>query len=216
MKGWKSIGCFVFDLDGTLCDTASDILDAWVEAARQLGVSPEESRKRYRIGPPLADLIAELVPGCSEEFKRRAIAAFAENYDHSGFPATLVYPGVRPWLDELERAGKKLFVATNKRKIPTLLILEKLDMTKYFRAVYTLDSTDGAKNKNEMVARLLAEQCLDPRTSAMVGDTAGDIRAAKANDMTAIGVSWGYGARAEMEAAGADLMLELGDLQGGA
>lgn len=206
----------IFDLDGTLCDTAPDILAAWVGTARKLNVSPEESRKRYRIGPPLTELIEELAPGCSEEFKRRAVAAFAGNYDNSGFPATQVYPGVKPWLDELERAGRKLFVATNKRKIPTMLILEKLDLMKYFRGVYALDSTVGAKNKSGMVARLLAEQKLDARNCAMVGDTAGDIRAAKANGMTAVGVSWGYGTRNELEAAGADAILELRDLQGGA
>ena len=215
MKCFDHFDAVVFDLDGTLCDTAADILGAWVGTARKLKLaSPEESRKRYRVGPPLTELLEELVPGCSEEFKKEAVATFAGIYDRSGFPETRLYPGIVELLDTLKAAGKKLFVATNKRKVPTLLILEKLDLAKYFRKIYTLDSTDGAKNKNEMVARLLAEQCLAPGTSAMVGDTAGDIRAAKVNAMTGVGVSWGYGARAELEDAGADAMLELADIRG--
>lgn len=215
MKCFDRFDAVVFDLDGTLCDTAPDILAAWVGAARKLGIaSPEESRKRYRVGPPLTELLEELVPGCSEEFKKNAVAAFAGIYDRSGFPETRLYPGIVELLDALKAAGKELFIATNKRKVPTLLILEKLDLAKYFRKVYTLDSTTGAKNKNEMVGRLLAEQGLDPRKSAMVGDTAGDIRAARANAMTGIGVAWGYGARAELEASGADVVLELRDLAG--
>lgn len=209
------ISAVLFDLDGTLCDTAPDILAAWLGAAERMKIgSPEESLRRYRIGPPLSEIIEELVPGCGEEFKKRTIAAFAELYDHSGFPRTLVYPGVAAALTELKRAGKRLFVVTNKRRTPTLLILEKLGLAAFFEAVYTMDSTPGARSKDEMAARLLAENGIEPDRAAIVGDTAGDIRAGRTNRMTAVGVLWGYGKRAELEAAGADALLELRDISG--
>jgi len=205
----------VFDFDGTLCDTAADIRSAWAETARKLGASPEESLRRYRIGPPLTELIKELIPGCDEEFQRRAVAVFGGIYDTSGFPETRPYPGIVELLAALNAAGTKLFIATNKRRRPMLLLLEKLRWTELFRALYTSDSTPGRRSKTEIVAALLEEHRIAPGSAAMVGDTAGDIRAGKDNAMTGIGVMWGYAPRAELEEAGADAVLNIRDLTEG-
>ena len=210
-RGFKAV---LFDLDGTLLDTAPDILAAWVGTTVRLGLaSPEESLRRYRIGPPLTEILAELVPGCGEELRRRALCTFGEIYDGSGFPNTRLYPGIPDLLAELRAAGTELFVATNKRLTPTKLIIEKSGLAGCFRELWALPATEGARNKDEMVAILLARHGIDPRRAALVGDTAGDIHAARSNDISAVGVDWGYGSVDELEAAGADVILGERDLR---
>ncbi len=204
-----------FDLDGTLFDTEEDIKLAWRGAIRALGRECPRFDELYRTGPSLGDMAAILFPDEPDKAALAASirAAFAPIYDSSGFPATLPYPEAVGWIGELKAAGARLYVATNKRMSPTLLILRKFDFLDLFDGVYTSDMflgaahappgipTDRAVGKAQILSAALAEMGVAPEDAVMVGDTRLDVEAGRANGMRTIGVTWGYGSREELAAA---------------
>ncbi len=204
-----------FDLDGTLFDTEEDIKFAWRAAIHSLGRECPRFDELYSTGPSLGDMAAILFP---EEPDPAALAAsirkvFPPIYDSSGFPSTLPYPQAVRWIGELKAAGARLYVATNKRMVPTMLILRKFDFLDFFDAVYTSDMFVGAENpppgipsdravpKPRILSYALAERGIDPSDAVMVGDTHLDVEAGKANGMRTVAVTWGYGSREELSAA---------------
>jgi len=205
-----------FDLDGTLFDTEEDIKLAWHAAIRALGRECPRFDELYTTGPSLGDMVAVLFPDEQDKAALAASmrAAFASVYDSSGFPGTLPYPQAVRWMSELKSAGAHLYVATNKRMAPTLLILRKFDFLDVFDAVYTSDMyigaasaprgipTDRAAGKAQILAAALEENAISPSEAVMVGDTRLDVEAGRANSMRTVGVAWGYGSREEL--AGAD------------
>ncbi len=204
-----------FDLDGTLFDTEEDIKLAWRATIHSLGRECPRFDELYRTGPSLGDMAAMLFP---DEPDPAALAssirkAFAPIYDTSGFPSTLPYPQAVQWIGELKAAGAHLYVSTNKRMSPTMLILRRFDFLEFFDGVYTSDMFVGAAEpppgipsdrcipKPRVLAYALSNRGIDPSDAVMVGDTHLDIEAGKANGMHTIGVAWGYGAREELKEA---------------
>ena len=92
----------IFDLDGTLCDTAPDIFGCWLAALKAAGLETERFRRDFRIGPPLEPMIAGLFPELTEPEREALIASFRELYCTSGFPGTVPYPGIPALLERLQ------------------------------------------------------------------------------------------------------------------
>ena len=204
-----------FDLDGTLFDTEEDIKMAWRAAIRSLGLECPRFDEIYRTGPSLGDMAAMLFPDAASP---AALAdsirrAFAPIYDAGGFPSTLPYPQAVHWIGELKSAGARLYVATNKRMAPTRLILAKFGFLDFFDGIYTSDMyvgadsvppgvpSDRAIGKAQILSVALVERGIEPSDAVMVGDTALDMEAGRANGMRTVGVAWGYGARSELSSA---------------
>lgn len=197
-----------FDFDGTLARTGEDIVLAWKKAIADMGLSCPHFDEVFRIGPTLEKMAYELfddvTPGMVEELTER----FKPNYDESGFPNTVPYPGVPEKLAGLKAKGAKIYVVTNKRHAATCKILKAMDWEGLFDGVWSFDTFPGFRyRKEELLARLLGDLGVDPSDAVMVGDTKGDIDAGKANGVYTIGVTWGYGAREELVEA--DEICEL-------
>jgi len=204
-----------FDLDGTLFDTEEDIKLAWLATIRSLGLECPRFDELYRTGPSLGDMAAILFPDAPSHAALAASIrrAFAPIYDTGGFPSTLPYPQAVHWIGELKSAGARLYVATNKRMVPTRLILAKFDFLDFFDGIYTSDMyvgarsvppgvpTDRAIGKAQILSLAIAERGIDPSDAVMVGDTILDVEAGKANGMHTVGVAWGYGTRDELSSA---------------
>ncbi len=125
-------------------------------------------------------------------------------YDATGWAENSVYPGVHAVLESLQASGWLLFVCTSKREDFAARILEKFALSRYFLALYA--DTAGSVNhtKTALLRRLLEEQSLDPATTFMVGDRHFDIEAARANGVTSIAVTYGYGTPEELALARPD------------
>lgn len=214
------MSAFFFDFDGTLFDTNEDIRLAWKETLRVLSRACPQFDARYVVGPSLEEMVLILFPEVQGEERAQLIADVRANfgriYDASGFPTTRPYPQALEWVKDLAAAGTRLFVATNKRRIPTETLLRREGIADLFEGVYTSDlylhaekapagvPTDRTLKKPEYLKLALAERGVDPTEATMVGDTTIDIAAGKANGLRTIGVTWGYGSRESLVAAGAD------------
>jgi phosphoglycolate phosphatase len=184
----------LFDLDGTLIDSAPGILASFAAALRQTGITPAVPLEASLIGPPLPVTAATLVGRDDPAAVAALVAAFRADYDADGHRATTVYEGVPQLLDGLATAGIALRIVTNKRIAPTRRILGHLGWTSRFAGVHALDATTPpAPHKPAMVAAVLRAAALPAGRTWMVGDSAEDRRSAETNGLRFFAAAWGYG-----------------------
>lgn len=184
----------VFDLDGTLVDSRPGI-EASVSAA--LGsVAPDVGIPDIGalLGRSLEGLISAVGSGLTVDQRALAHDAFVRHYDSDGWRGSAPYPGVTTALQRLRRSGIRLFVATNKRRRPTDLILAEVGLTGMLEGVYTPDSVEPAwTSKAEMAANCVRHHSLDPTRTLVVGDSRDDQEMAAANGLSFAAAAWGYG-----------------------
>jgi phosphoglycolate phosphatase len=120
---------------------------------------------------------------------------FRDTYDLTGYRATISYPLLHDALRRLRATDHSLVLVTNKRRVPTLKILDLFDVAQEFEAVYTADSfPPDLLSKSQLIARALAESSGATHAKAvMVGDTREDQRASVANSIAFIAATYGYG-----------------------
>ena len=191
----------LFDLDGTLTDSGEGIMNCAALALRHFGLPvPDNQKMREFVGPPLdATFIRFGVPADKTD---EAIRVYRSRYTTIGLFENFPYPGIEDALIKLIQQGHRLFVATSKPEEMSVKILEKFGLAKYFEKICgaTLDGTRSSKS--DVIAYLLA-QADNIAEAIMVGDTTYDVIGAAKHGIDTIGVSWGYGNAANMQAAGA-------------
>jgi phosphoglycolate phosphatase len=184
----------VFDLDGTLIDSAPSILAGFRAAFSSTGLTPAVAFAENLIGPPLRETLRRLLGRDDAQQLDALVAAFKTGYDAEGYRASRVYPGVAEWLAELAGQGVPLYLATNKRWVPTALILNHLGWSKFFEAAHALDGpAELQPSKGELLRWMLGEYRLDPGAALYVGDRDEDDSAARHAGMPFERVPWGYG-----------------------
>jgi phosphoglycolate phosphatase len=199
----------LLDLDGTLIDSLPGILASCRAALRTLGHEPDESLEIRRfIGPPLEDTMQFLLQSYGDDRVGEAVVAYRRHYGESGFLGSVPYPGIRESLEEMRETGLRLYLATSKRATFASRILDHLKFTAYFDGVYGSAPGGELDHKPELLAHILSERSLSPSHCLMVGDRRHDISGAHAVGVRGLGVLWGYGARDELETAGADQLVE--------
>jgi phosphoglycolate phosphatase len=160
---------------------------------------------RSDLGPPVGTLFTSL--GLADAHLDDAVTAYRSFYAEHGQHQASVYPGVRELLDELIRRRVPLGTATAKLTPVAHAILELHGLAGYFAVVNGTDATHHTKTETlTRTLELLGGP--DPATVAMVGDRHSDIAAAQACGVVAVGVRWGYGTRDELEATGADHLVD--------
>ena len=195
-------GTVLFDLDGTLTDSAPGIVNSVRYALERLGLPPQAPEKLRRfVGPPLYESLRE---GCGLEGAEfwRAVDLFREYYNDRGWLENAPYPGIPELLRDLRAAGKTLLVATSKPDPMARRVLEHFDLTRWFHRIVGGSLNEEHCQKAEVIRQALTE-CQWTPPAVMVGDRRNDCRGAAENGLPAIGVLYGYGDRQELEAAGA-------------
>ncbi|HEV2427733.1 MAG TPA: HAD hydrolase-like protein [Acidimicrobiales bacterium] len=200
----------IWDLDGTIADSAEGILVCLRASLAAFGHPPEpESRLRGLIGPPLdesfgalgfagADLVAVV-----DDYRRR--------YDKVGVALARPYAGVPEAMAALADAGVAQRVATAKRVDFAVRMLDGFGLSRLLEAVEGASLDGRLTAKTEIVAAVLGDD--RPERAWMVGDRRHDVVAALDLGLTPAGALWGYGGRAELESAGATWLVERpGDL----
>lgn len=191
----------LFDLDGTLTDSGEGIINCAVLALEHFGLPvPSREEMRVFVGPPLSESFQKF--GVKPEDIDEAIAVYRSRYIPIGKFENTPYPGIQELLEKLQQHGHKLYVATSKPESMSIDILEHFDLAKYFTRICGA-AMDMSRNSKEAVIAYLLAQCGEDAEMIMIGDTTFDVIGAKAHDIPCIGVSWGYGEVANMEAAGA-------------
>jgi phosphoglycolate phosphatase len=184
----------IFDLDGTLIDSAPSILTCIKNTILAAGFEPVHPIDASLIGPPLMTALASITGLANEETLSSLAAAFKACYDEDGLRATLPCLGIPDVLRQLHKHGTRLHLATNKRMHPTRAILDMLGWNEWFTSVYTLDrDSPGHADKSAMLGHLLRENCIASADAAYVGDTREDAVAAASNGLHFIAADWGYG-----------------------
>lgn len=184
----------LFDLDGTLIDSAPAILASFRDAFAASDVAPVRPIDADIIGPPLNETLQLLSGSDDPALIARLAEAFKASYDTTGYKSTAAYDGIGELLATLAQAGLSLSIATNKRIHPTRLILEHLGWHRYFAHVYALDLfSPRLPDKAAMIARLLADHAIPREAAIYVGDRGEDGESADTNGLPFIAATWGYG-----------------------
>ena len=198
----------LFDLDGTLTDSAPGIVNCLRYALDEMGVEhPDDVTISTFLGPPLKDTFGGHF-GMDDAGVETAIAHYRVRYHDIGLFENEVYPGIPELLEQLSGAGVTMATSTSKPTVSATRILEHFGLAHHFAFIGGA-SLDGERNsKAEVIAHTLEElNALGTDTSAgsitMVGDREHDVLGAAQFGIPAIGVLWGYGSRAELEGAGA-------------
>jgi len=209
----------VFDLDGTLIDSAGDIAHALNTALRQADIEPfSEAAVRLMVGGGSRALINRALEarGRADDpvLAQQLYAAFIEIYLTASVERTTIYDHGHAALDELHRRGMKLAICTNKPAAITEAILSKLGLRTSFEAV--VGGTDALPLKPHPAMLLAALSRLDlaPDRAIMIGDSSADVGAARAAGLPVIVVNFGY-SRIPARELGADLVVQsLADIAG--
>lgn len=191
----------LFDLDGTLTDSGEGIINCAIYAMEHFNLPiPPREELRVFVGPPLTDTFMKF--GVAPEDAVEAVEIYRERFIPIGMYENMLYPGIQKLLETLRAEGHILCIATSKPESMAREILRYFDIGKYFHYICgaTLDHTRDTK---EQVISYLLTQCKSEYPWVMVGDTAFDVIGAKAHNIPAIGVAWGYGLVEEMRDAGA-------------
>jgi phosphoglycolate phosphatase len=186
---------YLFDVDGTLVDSASDIcgaIQAVLATTRQNSIT-DDFLRRY-IGRHLYDLFGDLLPECSREQMDHMLADYRTIYLARNHTLTRVYPGVADALATLP--GKKS-TATTKGTPTTRAVLELFGLLPYFDHVQGTDGFPAKPEPNVIFASLQvfgvpAEDCL------LVGDSPADMEAGRRAGVKTCAVLWGYGQREDL------------------
>ena len=194
---------WLFDLDGTLTNSESGILNSVRYALGKMGRElPSPEQLHSFIGPPLLRSFTE-VCGMSHSEALRAIDLYREYYHEHGVFDCTVYDGIPELLDILFQCGATLALATCKPTFYAQKILEHFDLAKYFSLVSgpELDGTRG--EKHEVIAYAVERLGCEPSRTVMVGDHRDDMLGARQNGLTGFGALWGFGSEEELRTAGA-------------
>jgi phosphoglycolate phosphatase len=200
----------VFDLDGTLIDSRQDLADAANALIVERGGSPlPVEAVTGMVGEGAALLVRRALTAAGlEPDLDHALPRFLELYDDRLLAHTRLYPGTAGALEALAPHAM-LAVLTNKPQRPTETILRGLEMHRYFRHVIGGDTAAGRKPDPAGLRHLIAEAKSSAEQTVLVGDSAIDLRTARAAGVRLCLVKYGFGfplAAAEM--SGGELVVD--------
>jgi phosphoglycolate phosphatase len=205
----------IFDLDGTLVESAPDLADATahVMANRNLPAPAEADIRKY-VGGGARKMLHRAFEAAGlheDQFDMKsALAEFLEFYGKNLAVRTRPFPGVLKALDQLQVRGERLGICTNKYEDFSAVLLRKLDLAKYFGAVLGGDSLDVRKPDGGHILGVIERLKTDPAHAIMVGDTEVDVKAARNAGIPVIAVSFGY-SPVPADKLGADLVIDKFD-----
>lgn len=199
----------LFDLDGTLTNPMVGITKSVQYALRRYGILENNLEKLIPfIGPPLKDSFMKYY-SFSQEQAAEAVWVYREYFSDKGIFENEEIPGIRKMLIRLKEEGKELMVATSKPEPYARQIIEKFAMGEFFSFIGGADMGETRTDKGEVIRYVLEQKGVCGKNdlekkAVMVGDREHDIFGAKENNLSSIGVLFGFGSRRELEQAGAD------------
>lgn len=208
-----AIKAVLFDLDGTLVDSAHDLTHALNHLLAELGLgtlSVEEVKGMIGDGVGMLVERGLAARGGDPAEAPALVPRFLEVYEGKAARFTRPYPGSEQMLLALSERGLPLAVVTNKPYAASCEILEALDLMSFFAAVVGGDSRPERKPHPAPLLWAAERLRVSPAKAVMVGDNHHDVSAARAAGMAAVAVTWGY-SHVPHEELGADRLISTFD-----
>jgi phosphoglycolate phosphatase len=196
--------CILFDLDGTIIDSARGITASLAYMFEELGrpvPSPAELL-RY-VGPPILESFRDYA-GMDGGEMAEALAIYRPRYLEQGALDSTVFPGVPEVLRAVHDAGVPLSLATSKPEAPAIMMLQHFGLLDHFDVITGASADEVRSAKADVVAEALVRLSAigaDLSHPVLVGDRVHDIEGAAANGVPTIFVDWGYGPAGEQVGA---------------
>lgn len=195
-RTWSAV---LFDLDGTIIDSATDITGSLAHMFAEMGLPvPSDDTLRAYVGPPLLDSL-RMTAGFSDAEAWEALNVYRDHYGEHVLRSP-VFPGVAGVLERLHAAGIPIALATSKPERMARQVLDHAGLSEYFTVITGASDDESRSTKADVVAealRRLQAQGVDTANPVMVGDRGYDTLGALANGVPTILVEWGYGSPAE-------------------
>ena len=192
----------IFDLDGTLLDTIADLAESANHALKQLGYPTRDVETiRTFVGNGVNKLLFRALPDeeKTEENMMRMRTHFVPYYDAHNADLSAPYPGIVALLEELQAKGLRMAVASNKYQEATVkLVKHYFPMIDF---VEVLGQREGINVKPDptIVSDILKKAGVSKEETLYVGDSGVDMQTAINAGVDAIGVTWGFRPRTELE-----------------
>lgn len=188
----------IFDLDGTMVDTAPDLIAVANHTLEHFGMAPVEARiiqPAVGLGAKamISAAMAELGRAADEETLSTMTQHFIDYYSDNIAVSSRIYPGLVEALETLRNEGARLGVCTNKREALTLKLLAQLGLDVYFDAIAGADTFPVRKPDARHLLGTIAMAGGNPARAVMIGDTSIDAGAARNAGVPFVAVSFGYG-----------------------
>ncbi|WP_448002205.1 HAD hydrolase-like protein [Agromyces bauzanensis] len=191
-RTWSPV---LFDLDGTIVDSASDITASLAHMFTEMGLeAPSEEVLRSYVGPPLLDSL-RMTAGFTDAEAWEALNVYRDHYGEHVLRSP-VFPGVGHVIERLHAAGVPVALATSKPESMARAVLDHHDLSRYFTVIAGASDDEERSTKADVVAealRRLDDLEIDTANAVMIGDRGYDTLGALANGVPTIMVEWGYG-----------------------
>lgn len=192
----------LFDLDGTISDSAPGIIDSLTYTFRQVGVPvPDHATMMSFVGPPILDTF-HVAMGMDDELAERTLSVYREHYLSHGALDSAMFPGIDVVLRTLHRAGLPISTATSKPETPATYILDHYGLTGDIDVITGASDDEVRSSKADVVEealRRLRAHGFDVSRPVLVGDRLHDVEGAAVHGVPTVFAEWGYGSPAEAE-----------------
>ena len=199
----------ILDFDGTIGDTRSLIVRTMQQTIGELGLPARtDDECAAMIGLPLKQTFTDLIPMsdaegdlCAATYRR----IFAVNNKPGAVP---MFPGVGDTIRRMHAAGLLVTIASSRLRPSLTAFVDEMGLGAYIPYILSVGDVERSKPAPDMVLKTLADNGLRPEEAIVVGDTVFDIRMAHSAGVAAVGVTYGNGTRADLEACGAEHVID--------
>ncbi|MFS2031181.1 MULTISPECIES: HAD hydrolase-like protein [unclassified Curtobacterium] len=192
----------LFDLDGTISDSAPGILESLTHTFRKVGVPvPDHATLLSFVGPPIMDTFTTAL-GMDAEQAEHTLSVYREHYLSHGALDSAMFPGIDVVLRTLHDAGLPISTATSKPETPATYILEHYGLTGDIDIITGASDDEVRSSKADVVEealRRLDARGFDTSRPVLIGDRLHDVQGAAVHGVPTIFAEWGYGSPAEAE-----------------
>lgn len=205
----KEYEYYLFDFDGTVCDTTEGIFNSVLHSLEVFGIEePDRKRLDFFIGPPLFASYKKLY-NVSDEDAHRLIEIYRDRYKDKAAEESKLYDGIKEMLIELKRRGKKTAIASSK----PLPFVEKIAKYHGIFELFDFIAAETFQSSTHSEKKELIEECIghfddyDKSKYLMAGDRFYDIEGAQKAGIDSAGAVYGFGTEEELSKAGATYLL---------
>ena len=203
------IKAVLFDLDGTLVNSLSDLANSTNYALKEFGFPTHETERfKYFVGDGMPKLIERVLPLEHRDANTHAkvLECFMNYYRKHYVDKTCVYDGIKELISQLKEKGYKLAVVSNKAQEMALTVTNKL-LGDVFDIVCGKQEGYPAKPDPALTLKVISELGVKPQECAFIGDSGMDMAVARNAKCLAIGVLWGFREMKELTDYGAEYVV---------
>ena len=186
------IKAIIFDFDGTLVDSEKAIYECFQSITKRIAPERGNFAKNILIGPPLRDTASEILGPKHQDQLNKFVNLFIEMHDEKAIKHTKPYPDVINVLHALNKDNVIMAIATNKRQIPSIKLIDHFGWKDYFKFIECSDSQKQIRNKDQMIQDII-NQDKSFCEAYFIGDTVNDGLSANLSQQPFIKACYGYG-----------------------